>query len=118
MGIHLHPGGGADPQSSVHLPCQRKACLQEVSDTRTQVKLPFSLLWLSKAGPLRKAQATEAAQQLGRVLQVYICTQEMGLFHNPMCTDLARRELVSQGCWHRLTDSLEEQDPGRDNKNI
>ena len=27
-GLHLQPGGGADPQPSVHLPCQRRACLQ------------------------------------------------------------------------------------------
>jgi hypothetical protein len=30
MGLHLQPGGGADPQPSVHLPCQRRACLQGV----------------------------------------------------------------------------------------
>ena len=30
MGLHLHPGGGADPQSSVHLPCQRTASFQRV----------------------------------------------------------------------------------------
>ena len=29
-GPHPQPGGGADPQSSVQLPCQRRACLQEV----------------------------------------------------------------------------------------
>ena len=29
-GLHLHPGDGADPQCSVHFPCQRRACLQEV----------------------------------------------------------------------------------------
>jgi hypothetical protein len=30
--LHLQSGGGDDPQSSVHLPCQRRACLQEESD--------------------------------------------------------------------------------------
>ena len=30
MGLHLQPGDGADPQSSVHLSCQRRACLQGV----------------------------------------------------------------------------------------
>jgi hypothetical protein len=29
-GPHPQPGGGSDPQSSVQLPCQRRACLQEV----------------------------------------------------------------------------------------
>ena len=29
-GLHLQPGDRADPQSSVHLPCQRRACLQRV----------------------------------------------------------------------------------------
>ena len=29
-GLHLQPGGGADPQSSEHLPSQRRACLQGV----------------------------------------------------------------------------------------
>jgi hypothetical protein len=36
MGLHLQPRGVADPQSSVHLPCQRRVCLQEVSDPGTQ----------------------------------------------------------------------------------
>lgn len=44
--LHLHPAHGADPQSSVYLPCQRRACLQEVSVLGTQVRLPFSLKWL------------------------------------------------------------------------
>ena len=34
-------------------------------DPETQVKSSFSLCWLSKAGPLRKAQASQAAEQLG-----------------------------------------------------
>ena len=29
-GLHLQPGDRADPQSSVHLPCQRRACLPRV----------------------------------------------------------------------------------------
>jgi diaminopimelate decarboxylase len=58
MGLHMH-------QPSVHFPCQRRACLQEVSDTRTQGISPFSLWRLSKAGPLRSAQIKEAAEQHG-----------------------------------------------------
>jgi hypothetical protein len=53
-----------------------------------------------------------------RVLPASICTQEVGLFHSPLCTGLARRELVSQKCWHRLTDSKKEQAPARDSKSI
>jgi hypothetical protein len=53
-----------------------------------------------------------------RVLWAYICIQEMGLILSLLCTGLARRELVSQECLHRLTDSLEEQAPVRDRKNI
>ena len=30
-----------------------------------------------------------------RVLRAYICTQEVGLVISPLCTGLARRELVS-----------------------
>ena len=40
-GLHLHPGDGADPQCSVHFPCQRRACLQEVSDTGLRWDLHF-----------------------------------------------------------------------------
>jgi hypothetical protein len=29
-GVHLQPGGEAELQTSVHLPCKRKACLQKV----------------------------------------------------------------------------------------
>jgi hypothetical protein len=43
MSLHLHPGGGTDPQPSVHISCNRRACLQEVSDPGTQVAMPFSL---------------------------------------------------------------------------
>jgi hypothetical protein len=41
--LHLHPGGGAESHLSVHLPHQKTACLQEMSDTRTQVRSQFSL---------------------------------------------------------------------------
>jgi hypothetical protein len=53
-----------------------------------------------------------------RALWAYICTQEVGLFHSPLCTGLARREMVFQECWHRLTDSQEEQALARDSKDI
>jgi hypothetical protein len=58
------------------------------------------------------------AEQLGRILQTYISTQEVGQLHSPLCTSLARRELVSQECRHRLTDSQEEKVLARDGKNI
>jgi hypothetical protein len=64
MGLHLHPGGEADPQPSVHHLCQRRACLQEMSDPGTQVRSQFSLWWLSKVGPLRNTQAAEVTEQL------------------------------------------------------
>ena len=35
---------------------------------------------------------------LGSDDEVYICSQEVGLFHSLLCTGLARRELVSQEC--------------------
>jgi hypothetical protein len=53
-----------------------------------------------------------------RVLLAYIYTQKVGLFCSSVCTCLARRELVSQECLHRLTDSQKEQVQARDNKNI
>jgi hypothetical protein len=36
LGLHLQPGGGADPQSCVHLSCQRKMAYREFSDTGNQ----------------------------------------------------------------------------------
>jgi hypothetical protein len=100
---------------SVQLPCQRRACLQECSDAGTQGRSAFSPQCLSKV-----VCSGEHRQQSfwHRVLQAYICSQEVGLFHRPLCTGLARRELVSQECWQRLTDSQEEQAPARDSKNI
>jgi hypothetical protein len=29
-GLHLQPGGRSEPQTSVHLPCKRRACLQRI----------------------------------------------------------------------------------------
>ena len=63
-GLYLHPRGRDFLQPSVHLPCQGRAYLKEVSDHKTQVRPPFSLWWLSKAGPLRSTQAAEAEEQL------------------------------------------------------
>jgi hypothetical protein len=63
-GLHLQPGGRAELQTSVHLPCKMRASLQRV-------------LW-----PLR-----------------------------------LRRELNSQECWPRLTESQEEQAPTKDSYN-
>ena len=77
-----------------------------------------SLRWLSKAGPLRSAQATEVAELQRQFLRAYIFIQEVGLFPSPLCTGLTRRELVSQEFWHRLSDSQEEQALSRDSKNI
>ena len=65
-GLHLHPGGGADPQPSVHLPCQRRAAFRGCSEPGAQVRSPFSLQRLSKVGPLRSTQAAEVAEQLGQ----------------------------------------------------
>jgi hypothetical protein len=51
-----------------------------------------------------------------RILQV--CTQSLG-YSRTLCTQVfARRQLVFQECWHRLTDPQEEQAPARDSKNI
>jgi hypothetical protein len=54
-----------------------------------------SLRWLSKAGPLRSAQATEAEKLLEQGPTVLLCTWEMGLFRSPLYTGLVGRELVS-----------------------
>ena len=35
-----------------------------------------------------------------RILLVTLCTQELGLFHSPLCIGPARKELVSQECSH------------------
>ena len=64
-GLHLHSGCGAVTQSSVHLPYQRSACLQEVSAPGTQVRSPF-LFCDSKAVSLRSVQAAEGTEQLGQ----------------------------------------------------
>jgi hypothetical protein len=31
-----------------------------------------------------------------------ICTQKLRLFHSPLCTDLSRKDLFSQKCFHNL----------------
>jgi hypothetical protein len=36
------------------------------------------------------------AQQLGRVLRAYICTQVVGMFYSSLCIGLTRRKLTSQ----------------------
>ena len=59
----------------------------------------------SRAHRLQKQQSS-----WDRVLPAPIWTQEVGLFHSPLYTGLARRELVSQECWHRL------KEPHRKNK--
>jgi hypothetical protein len=87
-------------------PARGELASRECSDPETQVRLLFSLWCLSKAGPLRSAQAAEAAGTAS--FGAYICSQDVGLFCNPLCTGLARRELVSQECWHTLSDSQEE----------
>jgi hypothetical protein len=66
MGLHLHPGGGAVLQPSVHLPCQGELASRECTDPRTQGNLPFSLWWFSKVGPVRSSQAAEAREQMGQ----------------------------------------------------
>jgi hypothetical protein len=71
-GLYLHPWGW---EPSVHLPCQRTACLQIVSDPRTQVRSIFSLWWLSKASPLRSTQLKMQPSSWGRILQAYIHSQ-------------------------------------------
>ena len=38
-----------------------------------------------------------------KVLPASVCTQELGLFHSPLCTVLARKELVFPECRNRLT---------------
>jgi hypothetical protein len=79
----------------------------------------FFLQWLSKAGPLTGAHRLQKQQtSWDRVLQAYIWTQEVGLILSPLCTGLARRELVSQECSPRLLDPQERQAPARDSKNI
>jgi hypothetical protein len=50
--------------------------------------------------------------------QSAFCTHELRLFQSPLYPNSIRRELVSQECWHRLTDPLEGQSPARDSKNI
>jgi hypothetical protein len=65
------------------------------------------VLWPQDSGvSLRQVCSGEHRQHSfwDRVLQTCICSQEVGLFHSPLYTDLARRELVSQVCWHGLTD--------------
>jgi hypothetical protein len=62
--LHLQTGDKSKHQTSLHLPCKRRTCLQRV-------------LWSLKL----------------------------------------RRELHSQVCWQRLTESKEEQAPTRDNSN-
>jgi hypothetical protein len=44
----------------------------------------------------RRAQATEAAEQLDRVLQAYICTQDVELLLSPLCTFPTRGVLASR----------------------
>jgi hypothetical protein len=65
MSLHLQQGGGTDPQSSVHLPCQRRACLQGVLWPRDSEEISIFLVTL-KVGPLRSAQAAEATGLLGQ----------------------------------------------------
>jgi hypothetical protein len=38
-GLHLQPRGGSELQTSVHLPCKRKACLQSALTTGTQERV-------------------------------------------------------------------------------
>ena len=47
-------------------PARGELASRECSDPRTQVRSPFSFQELSKAHPLRSAQAAEAAEQLGQ----------------------------------------------------
>ena len=49
----------------------------------------------SKVGPLRSAQATEAAEQQGQALT---CTQKVELILSPLYTFPARGELASRKC--------------------
>jgi hypothetical protein len=78
-------------------------------------------------------QTAEATHLLGQALfQAFIFSQEAGLNARPLCTFPARgklgqkrlpwplrlkRELDSQDCWQKLTESQEEQAPARDNYN-
>jgi hypothetical protein len=62
-GFHLYPGGGAVLQTSVH-PSEGELASRECFDPWNQETSPFSLQWLSKAGPARSTQATEETEKL------------------------------------------------------
>jgi hypothetical protein len=72
-------------------------------------------------------QTAEATHLLGQALfQAFIFSQEAGLDARPLCNFPAQRvlwplrlwrELDSQDCWERLTESQEEQAPAKDNYN-
>jgi hypothetical protein len=62
--------------------------------------------------------AKEQWNSRDRILPVHYLHPELGLFQSPLNTSSVRGELVSQECWHRLTDPLEGQAPVRDSKTI
>ena len=62
-GFHPQPEGRTDPQSSVHLPCQRTACLQGGCCPLGSGEIAILSRVLSEAGLHRRAQATELLEQ-------------------------------------------------------
>jgi hypothetical protein len=87
-------------------------------DSETQGRSLFSLRWLSRAGPLRSSQATEAAEQLVQGHTGLHLHPGGGAVREHSVHLSCWRELVSQECCHRLTNSQEEQAPARDRENI
>jgi hypothetical protein len=84
-GLDLQPRGEFVLQPSVHLPCQRRACLQGVlCHPGLRGDHHFlsgdSLRW-NHSG-VHRPQKPQSSRD--RVLQAYICIQEVGLFPNPL----------------------------------
>ena len=117
-GIHLHPKGGTDPHPPC-LPFLPEESLPPGCDLPSRHRWDHHFL---SGDSLRQVQSGKHRPHKHQstwdmVLQAYICSQEVGLFQNPLCTGLDKRELVYQEHWHRFTDLQEEQEPGTDSNN-
>jgi hypothetical protein len=128
LGVTLHASGViAQPRSYDHW---GESASREGSDPGTQVRAPTCITSLSETSLRRRAHGLQTQQSfLDRVISglhlqpgggselqisVYLPCQRRACLEKVLWPLGLRRELDSQECWLRLTESQEEQAPARD----
>lgn len=102
---------------SVHRAHEERAVLPGMlSLPGSEMRQPLFLQKLSSTETERSTHGSGTLEWLGKDPSGLHLHAALRLFHSPPNTSSAKKELVSQECWHRLIDLQEGQAPVRDSK--